>query len=211
MGSEMCIRDRECTNYLPNRVWDTAPTQSVGNNSERKATTAYVLQHLNSIGGAWTSVATFNTTGTTLGETTAIPAGATEIRVSLFELKNSTAATTLTAQLLAADTATYSNTTYGGCSGVDNAAEVDWTDGVTLDELVGAASQDNYGYLRLIKMSANNTWLVYGRHGTETGTDYMYRIVGRMVLAGEMDRLKIIAKSGTGSFTGTAYVEAYVP
>lgn len=201
------------TNYLPNLEWDTAITQSVGDNSEKKATTAYVLDQFFNEMGEWTQNATFNTTGVTLGETTTIPAGCTEILLSFIDVENSTAATILEVMLMVADTATYSNTTYSGVSSRLNSAEYNWdSSGVSVDRIDGDRAGDQpYGTVRLTKRDGENIWNVSGMIGTEFGVDYIQRCNGMITLAGEMDRLKIIALGGTGSFTGTVYVEVFVP
>ena len=193
-----------CIQYLPYRVWDTAITQSADDASEKKATTAYTDTAMAAGSGSWSHIATLTTSATTLGETTAIPAGCTRIRINCTALSLNAAGTMY---LLLSNSATYTGLTYSGGQSLDNSAEIGWTAAAAFVSTT-SSSDIVYGIIELEKMSASSDiWIITSRMGEDSS--FMYRSTGLVDLPGELDRLKIT--SLTAFDGGSAFVEAYVP
>jgi hypothetical protein len=165
--------------------------------------TAGNLNYLGDITGGTTA---------TLGEITGIPSAKSKIVLAFDSVAvNVTSGSSLLA-ILCGDSASYATETEHGLKNWDAgstgaSASFQSNDGGGF-ELIQIGSGGNNllhsGIIEMVRIYGTNTWSVNGALGRESSSTYQFRVSGRLTLTNEMDRLKVLVKTGgsPGVFSG---------
>jgi len=162
---------------------------------EYQAVSTGGLTHLGDITGGTTA---------TLGEITGIPSSKSKIILAFDSIAVNVTSGSSKISILCGDSASYATEAEYGAENWDAGSS---SEGSTLQsndgagfELVGIGTGGNNllhsGIIEMVRIYGTNTWSVSGALGRESTSSYQYFVSGRITLTNEMDRLKIIAKSG---------------
>ena len=190
-----------------------ALTQAVDTNNKKLATTAYVDAAGIISGGTWTTLTAFTTNGTdTNGETTAIPAGCTKIRLMMDDI-GFTAGGDNGLSVMVSNTSDYTTTVAEGSSQLMNdRQERNWPVGYRAECCIPRASAARVnGIIQLEKINTTEHKWILTCISTDNDQAQCQVGSGMITVAGEMDRLKLSGVGTSNYITGSTYVEVYVP